>query len=156
MDSKFIAHVETLRPKLTLLLAMAPVTAVTLPTKMPQRGVYLLSEGSRHWYVGRSNDIRKRIGRHSRPGATHRMAAFAFGLAREATGNVKATYKKGDGSRSALMENREFVAAFDAAKARIRNMDLRFVEEIDPVRQALLEIYVAEVLGTPFNDFDNH
>ena len=54
------------------------------------------------------------------------------------------------------MENPEFVAAFDSAKARIRNMDLRFVEETDPVRQALLEIYVAEVLGTPYNDFDNH
>lgn len=156
MDSKFIAHVEALKPKLTLLLAMAPVTTTTLPTKMPQRGVYLLSEGARHWYVGRSNDIRKRIGRHSRPGATHRMAAFAFRLAREATGNVKATYKQGEGSRAALMENKDFVAAFDAAKTRIRNMSLRFVEEIDPVRQALLEIYVAEVLGTPYNDFDNH
>ena len=54
------------------------------------------------------------------------------------------------------MENQEFTAAFDSAKARIRNMDLRFVEENNPVRQALLEIYVAEVLGTPYNDFDNH
>lgn len=156
MDSKFITHIEALRPKLTQLLAMAPVTATTLPRSMPKRGVYLLSEGERHWYVGRSNNIKKRIGRHSRPGATHRMAAFAFRLAREATGNVKATYKKGEGSRSALMEDQEFVAAFDSAKARIRNMDLRFVEETDPVRQALLEIYVAEVLGTPHNDFDNH
>ncbi len=156
MDSKFIAHVETLKPKLKLLLAMAPVTAAALPRQIPQRGVYLLSEGERHWYVGRSNDIKNRIGRHSRPGATHRMASFAFRLAREATGNEKATYKKGEGSRSALMENREFVAAFDSAKARIRNMDLRFVEEVDQVRQALLEIYVAEVLGTPYNDFDNH
>ena len=33
---------------------------------------------------------------------------------------------------------------------------IRFVEETDPVRQALLEIYVAAVLGTPYNDFDNH
>lgn len=156
MDSKFIAHIETLRPKLMLLLDMAPVSVTSLPRSMPKRGVYLLSEGKRHWYVGRSNDIKKRIGRHSRPGSTHRMAAFAFRLAREATGYVKATYKKGEGSRSALIENKEFVAAFDSAKARIRNMDLRFVEETDPVRQALLEIYVAEVLGTPYNDFDNH
>jgi hypothetical protein len=35
-------------------------------------------------------------------------------------------------------------------------MDLRFVEESDPTRQALLEIYVAVTLKTPFNDFDNH
>lgn len=123
---------------------------------MPRKGVYLLSEYGSHLYVGRSNDIKQRIGRHSLPGATHRMAAFAFRLAREATGNLKPTYKKGSGSRQALMEDEVFVAAFDAAKARIRKMELRFVEEADPVRQALLEIYVAVVLSTPYNDFDNH
>lgn len=156
MDSKFISHVEALKPQLMYLLAMQPITPVTLPAKMFRKGVYVLSEGDNHLYVGRSNDIKKRIGRHSRPGATHRMAAFAFRLAREATGNLKATYKKGEGSRAALMEDENFVAAFDAAKARIRKMSLRFVEENDPVRQALLEIYVAVVLNTPHNDFDNH
>lgn len=156
MDAKFASHVEALRPQLASLLAMQPVTPESLPTKMFKRGVYLLSDGEQHLYVGRSNDIKKRIGRHSRPGATHRMAAFAFRLAREATGNLKATYKKGEGSRSALMEDEKFVSAFVAAKARIRKMNVRFMEESDPVRQALLEIYVAVALGTPYNDFDNH
>lgn len=135
---------------------MTPVTSATLPAKMPQKGVYLFSDGDNHLYVGRSNNIRQRIGRHSRPGATHRMAAFAFRLAREATGNLKAKYKKGEGSRAALMEDAKFVAAFNSAKNRIRKMNLRFMEEADPVRQALLEIYVAVVLDTPYNDFDNH
>lgn len=156
MDHKFVAHVESLRPQLDRLLGMEPVTAVSLPTKMFKRGVYLLSDGDTHLYVGRSNDIKERIGRHSKPGATHRMAAFAFRLAREATGNMKATYKKGAGSREALMTDEAFVSAFNAAKARIRQMNLRFVEEVDPVRQALLEIYVAVTLSTPYNDFDNH
>jgi hypothetical protein len=35
-------------------------------------------------------------------------------------------------------------------------MDVRFVQEVNPTRQALLEVYVAAVLGTPHNDFDNH
>jgi hypothetical protein len=35
-------------------------------------------------------------------------------------------------------------------------MDLRFVEESDPTRQALLEIYAATILKTPYNDFENH
>ena len=35
-------------------------------------------------------------------------------------------------------------------------MDLRFVEERDQLRQTLLEIYVAAVLKTPFNDFETH
>jgi len=35
-------------------------------------------------------------------------------------------------------------------------MDLRYVEESDPVRQTLLEVYIAVVLKTPYNDFNNH
>ena len=35
-------------------------------------------------------------------------------------------------------------------------MELRFVEESEPLRQTLLEIYVAVVLKTPYNDFDTH
>ncbi len=54
------------------------------------------------------------------------------------------------------MKDAKFVAAFDEAKAQIRKMNLRFVEQNDPVRQALLEIYVAITLETPHNDFDNH
>ncbi len=84
------------------------------------------------------------------------MAAFAFRLAREATGNLRASYKKGEGSRAGLMENPAFAGAFTLAKGRIREMDLRFVDESDPVRQTLLEVYVAVVLKTPYNDFDNH
>jgi hypothetical protein len=156
MDSIFVAHVKKLRPQLKLLLKMPPVTPEQLPSKMPRKGVYLLSKGERHLYVGRSNDIRSRIGRQSRPGATALMAAFAFQLARKATGNLRASYNKGKGSRKLLMKNPAFVDAFTSAKARIRKMNLRFVEEADPVRQALLEIYVAVVLKTPYNDFDNH
>jgi hypothetical protein len=42
------------------------------------------------------------------------------------------------------------------SKARVRNMDLRYVEEADPTRQALLEIYASVVLRTMYNDFDTH
>ncbi len=156
MDQQFISYIEALKPKLMHLLEMTPVTPEILPGLMPEKGIYLLSEGEHHLYVGRSNNIRQRIARHSNRGATHRIAAFAFRLAREATGNRKATYKKGEGSRAALMENPMFVDAFSSAKERIRKMNLRFVEEVDPVQQALLEIYVAVVLDTPYNDFDNH
>lgn len=43
-----------------------------------------------------------------------------------------------------------------AAKSRIARMSIRYVEESDPVAQALLEIYVAVVLKAKYNDFDNH
>ena len=35
-------------------------------------------------------------------------------------------------------------------------MDVRFIEEADPVRQALLEMYVAVALETRHNNFKNH
>ena len=47
----------------------------------------------------RSNGLGGRYGRHCRPGATYRQAAFAFQLAREATGHTKATYRAGPGRR---------------------------------------------------------
>ena len=156
MDQVFRAHVEALRPKLERIIAMHPVSPSAMPGDTPKAGIYLLSEAGHHLYVGRSNDIRARIGRHCLPGATERMAAFAFRLAREATGNIEATYKKGVGSRKGLMADPTFVRAFSAAKARIRAMELRYVEESNPVRQTLLEVYVAVVLNTPYNDFNNH
>ena len=155
MDAKFRSLVEALAPKHEELLGMPPVDFSSLPKSMPDRGVYLFSEGDRHLYVGRTNTLRKRIANHCRRGADHRKAAFAFRLAREITGNIKASYTL-QGSRAELLKDQAFAAAFSSAKARIAGMKLRFVGESDPVRQALLEIYVATVLGTPYNDFDNH
>lgn len=46
--------------------------------------------------------------------------------------------------------------AFTASKARIRQMQLRFVSEPDPIRQAVLEMYVAVAVDARYNDFDTH
>jgi hypothetical protein len=54
------------------------------------------------------------------------------------------------------MKDPDFREAFDEAKARIREMEVRYVEEADALRQTLLEIYVAVSLGTPYNDFRTH
>ena len=155
MNEHFLEVIHSLEPSFQKLMAMPPVTAATLPQSMPTAGIYLFSEQDCHLYVGRTRDLRGRMGRHSLPGATHRMAAFAFRLAREATGYLDATYMK-VGGRSDLIEIPEFYLAFTEAKKRIRAMDLRFVKETDPVRQAVLEIYVAVSLQTPYNDFNTH
>ena len=126
-----------------------------LPREVPAAGIYLISEGRRHLYVGRSNSIRRRLSNHCRPSASHNMAVLAFRLAREATGRDKATYKPA-GSRADLMNDPAFARAFEAAKTRIRGMNVRVVAEDDPVRQAILEVYVAVALATPYNDFDTH
>jgi hypothetical protein len=97
----------------------------------------------------------ERYKNHWGPKKTEREAAFAFKLAREAMGLTKATYKK-EGSRQSLGIDQTFRKAFVAAKDRIRAMDYRWVEEIDPTCQCLLEIYVSVALATPYNDFDTH
>ena len=156
MDPKFEALVDSLAPKLESLRSMPPLRAGVLPRNMPVSGVYLFSENGKPMYVGRSNVLRKRYGRHCLPGATHKQAAFAFQLARRATGKTKATYKAGKESRKGLMQDSAFIAAFKDAKERIRKMDYRYVEEPEQNRQALLEIYCAVVLSTPYNDFKTH
>lgn len=134
---------------------MEPVTVATLPREMPTSGIYLFSESGQHLYVGRTNTIRKRLQNHCRPSSGHNSATFAFRLARQLTGQTNATYTAA-GSRSFLQSHPEFGPVFVAQKERVRNMSARFVSEPDPMRQALLEMYVSVSLGTPHNDFDNH
>jgi hypothetical protein len=78
-----------------------------------------------------------------------------FDSPREVCGVPKATYKR-QGSRADLITQEDFRAAFVAQKARLREMDIRTVEEPDAKRQALLEMYVAISFATPYNDFANH
>lgn len=67
-----------------------------------------------------------------------------------------ASYKSDDDSRDALIRDPAFLEAFTRAKRRVRAMEFRYVEEADPVRQCLLEVYCAVSLKTLYNDFDNH
>jgi len=82
------------------------------------------SDGQRHLYVGRTNRLRQRLQNHCRPSGTHFTATFAFRIARQDTGRVKATYSKA-GSREALTSDPEFAEAFEGAKRRVAKMDIR-------------------------------
>lgn len=155
MDARFAKLIEALHPSFERLLEMSPVTTETLPRGMPKSGIYLFSEGNKYLYVGRSNRLRSRIRRHGVVASKHNVASFAFLMARKQTGRVTASYRA-EGSREHLVEDPAFSDAFTDAKARIRRMSVRFVQENDQLRQALLEIYVHVVLRTPFNDFATH
>lgn len=155
MDKEFNLYINKLPSLLNELLLVPPVKPTALPIILPKKGIYLFSEKNKHLYVGRSNNIRKRIQYHSRQGANHNQATFAFRIARSETKFEKAAYKI-KGSRKQLEEDPVFGPAFIKAKERVKNMELRFVEVNDPVQQALLEIYVAITLRTPYNDFENH
>jgi len=153
MDKRFKALIAGLQKKYESLLSMAPVTVDTAPSDCPVGGVYLFSERGKHLYAGRTKrKIKTRLKGHV---STAKDCPFAWHLAREKTGITKATYKK-KGSRNHLLTQPAFKQAYDDAKKRIRKMAVRFVGEPDPLKQALLEIYVAVASGAKFNDFDTH
>jgi hypothetical protein len=155
MHEAFKRYVDALNPAFERLMEMPPLSIATLPRVLPSECVYLFSERDQHLYVGRTNHFRNRMRQRSIPASQHNQAVFAFRLARLATGRTEIAYAAA-GGRVALAAEPGFATAFSAAKARVRQMDLRFVEEADPLRQALLEIYAAVVLGTPHNSFENH
>ena len=156
MHDSFLRYAESLHPSFERLTAMEPVTIPTLPRDAPSACIYLFSEAGHHLYVGRTRKLRQRLRQHSIPSSRHNQAVFAFRLAREKTGRLNAAYT-GDGRRSELEVNdEEFSVAFIAAKKRVRAMQVRYVEETEPLRQALLEIYTSIVLQTPYNEFKTH
>lgn len=155
MNKRFATLIESLHPSLTALLAMKPVTSSTLPRAAPRSGIYLFSEGREHLYVGRSNRLPDRVRNHGKDTSRQNVASFAFLIVRRDTGNHQATYTAA-GSRNSLVADPVFAAAFLEAKRRISRMSVRYVEEGDQLRQALLEMYVHVALGTTFNDFDTH
>lgn len=153
MDSRFSRLTESLHAKAEALRSMDPVTVDSIPTDTPTGGVYLFSSHGRHLYVGRTKrKIRERIKDHV---STADDCPFAWRLAREATNNKVATYRS-KGSRKDLLSQPSFKRAYEKAKNQIRQMEVRYVGEPDPLRQALLEIYVAVVTEAEHNDFDTH
>ena len=117
MHPKFVAATASLHGLFNKLNSTEPLDRSYKWPRERLRGVYLFSENGVPLYVGRTNDAKGRYGRHCRPGATWRMAAFAFRLARESTNRAHATYRAGEGSRQALAADPTFAAAFDEANA---------------------------------------
>jgi len=130
--------------------AMEPVSMKMLPER---RGLYVLSEDASYIYVGITGNLRQRIKGHRYGGRS--SATFAIKLAREVT-DRPATYNS-TGGLTELLGQAEFVAAFRAAKMRIRKMDIRFLDDInDDDVLAILEVYISRALGAPYNDFKTH
>jgi hypothetical protein len=152
MDMKFMKAVESLHPEFEQLMGAAPYTP---GAKLPMKGVYLFCEHGKPLYVGRSNNIPRRFHDHRRPSSGTNKAAFAVLLARRELG-LTTDYRPGPKTRKNLEKDPDFIAAFRRAKDRVREMEFRAVEELEPIRQALLEIYCAVAACASFNDFENH
>jgi hypothetical protein len=75
MDPSFKQFVEMLHPSFERLMQMVPLKMSTLPSRLPEKCIYLLSEGQNHLYVGRTRKLRKRLRQHSIASAQNREVA---------------------------------------------------------------------------------
>ncbi len=155
MSPELKQKIEAIEQVVASIPGLPTHTRGSLPKETAGPGIYVLSEGPVIQYVGRANDIRKRVQQHSRPSSGGNAAPFAFRLAKQALNLSRATYTK-KGSRAEIEKTAGFKKAFSDAKTRIRAMDVRFVREGDPVTQAIMEICVAVELKALHNDFGNH
>ena len=119
-------------------------------------GVYVLYEGDRPVYVGRSDRLADRLLEHGQPGNGPEQATFAFNLAyqewRPDTHIANVTRQE----RQAFRLAPEYHSLFDEAKERVRRMHVRTVGINNPVEQAVFELYAHVELKTRYNSFRNH
>ena len=122
-------------------------------TKLPDRGVYVFYEGKKALYVGRSNQIRERIGTHGRKGATQEQANFAFRL-------MAKKYHLDIGHSATVSRSqiaKKYAAEFREQKQKVREMTIRAVEITDDAASYFFETYAILALGTTeFNKFEPH
>jgi hypothetical protein len=152
LNEKFAEYVAEL-PLLTEGLRSSSPLTLDQIARLNTPGLYSFSEEGKVLYIGRTKNFRKRHGNHCDAGSGENTAAFAFLLARQETGILKAAYSK-VGSRKSLMQDAVFHAAFQHAKARIRKMEVRFVEVSDHNLQHLLELYASMELKSAHNKFE--
>jgi hypothetical protein len=152
MNERFADYVAALLPLTERLRNSQPLTLDEI-AGLRSPDVYCFSEGAMILYVGRTRNFRDRHKDHCDVNSGENKAAFAFRLARAASGKPRPSYKK-TGSRKDLMADPDFLKAFVAAKERIGHMEVRFVEVSDPIQQHLLELYASLEFGSEHNSFE--
>ena len=117
--------------------------------KAPSKGVYAFYENGEPIYVGRSNNMGRRIREHGAGGSGRHSATFAFKLLREALNDPE--------DRAEDIE-KAHEDEYRQQRERIRAMTFRAVAVSDQLEQTLFEIYAVIQMGTAprYNDFETH
>jgi hypothetical protein len=115
-------------------------------------GVYVFFEGGQPVYVGRTRNLQGRLRGHVV--LNHNSASFAFRNTRKAV-NMYATYKR-TGSRSELQNHAVFRPEFVRQVARVKTLQVRFLEVPDPIVRYLLELYAYIEWKLPLDEFSEH
>ena len=145
--SGIASTIHSIEPAFRRLVEMNPFRLDQVPSPVPagRPGVYLLSESDRPVYVGRTRDVRGRLSDHRSSAVTR--ATLTVKMARIAA-NRPPTYTPGNSAKHLYRHDLTFRTRFDEARARICAMEVRWVDETDDVRQAMLEIYAAVELDS--------
>lgn len=150
----FAAAVEQMEP-LRIALHDAPRHPFLSHTEVPNvPGIYLFSEQGVPIYVGQTRNLRNRLKQHTGEKSTHFSASFAYLIAKGEATTAGMNTKR---TRAELSSAPEFAALFTATRARVRAMDVQFIEVDDPIVRTMFEMYVALVLNTvEYNSFETH
>jgi hypothetical protein len=97
MKRKFTEMMAEVERRYDALRTSPPFKCGEAPVSLAGKaGIYLFSEKGKPLYVGRTDDLRKRLANHRH--RSHNTATFAFLLARHATDKKEASYQS-SGSR---------------------------------------------------------
>lgn len=155
LDGQFHGLIAVMHDRLEALVKAERFTFASKPRGLTgKKAVYLFCDGDAPFYVGRTKNLGQRLGQHCNDGSQPNQSSVAFKLACERLQIVRQKYAKGEGWKSLMAKNLELEPEFKVWKAKMRGMWIRYVEEPDPVTQALLEIYCSVALKTPHNDFE--
>lgn len=149
----YAAQLSTL---LDTLKACEPAIRSELAKRIPLHtpGIYAFYHDGQPVYVGRTRNLRRRLCEHGRVGSSHYSASFAFLRARHAAEAAGHTASLVGISRPDLARHDVFGPLFVSEKGVVASMTVRWVVVPEAVTQALLEVYAALELGTPFNSFE--
>lgn len=118
------------------------------------KGVYIFFENDVPVYVGKTDNLARRLSEHARTGSKNNDANFAFKIAKlEWLEQNKLEAKI---TRKFLEELPEFGDTFKKAKSRVYSMKMKYVHIDDPYEQYLFEFYASLFFKTKYNDFRNH
>jgi|GEM_PF-790053 len=152
----FAAYASALPNLLGRLQDCEPATRLELSGRIAKEapGVYVFYDWhDQPQYVGRTRDLRRRLGEHGRDSSSHYSASFAFLRARKVA-ESNGHDLRGFSRKELAHEHEAFRDFFASSKMTVAEMTVRWVVVEDAVTQALLEVYAALELGTPFNSFE--
>lgn len=157
LEGRFHDLIAVLHDRLEVLVTAAPFTFGDRPRGLTgKKAVYLFCNGDTPFYVGRTKNLGQRLGQHCNDGSQPNQSSVAFKLACDELKIERQKYAPGQNWKALMTQNSQLDPTFRRHKEAMRAMWIRYVEEPDPVTQALLEIYCAVALKTPHNDFDTH